>query len=457
MSSAAQPPAAPRPSVFISYASEDRPAARALRDLLVAAGIDAWCDENELGGGDAWDQKIRRQIRDCDYFMPVISATTERRKEGYFRREWRLAAERTLDMADDVLFLLPVAIDDTSETGARVPEKFFTVQWLRAPGGQPTPALEALAQRLLAGGHPPPPSTTRPPLPTRPPQTGSFTVPPMVAPPLSSPPQPPPTPPAAHGAAPPPMPAFPHAPEKGGVGHWLKFAAEIVWWIITAAWLLFARLPRWLRIVVAMWVVITLVSTCGDLSSKSRGRKSPEPVVAPSAEELERVAAATAEQIAAAFEKNAQARDWSKIAEEIGRRVSGERGPERGAKALLLVPLAPDSEDPRATQFAQQVFSRCYGQLVLARRHDAALSPVLPAGSGDDSLAALGRQQRARLVFATHLEKNDDGTRRLRVRVIRSEDGGVAWSAEFPVQGSDPKQVSANISAAILPLLPPRK
>jgi len=157
MSSDAAPPFLPRPSIFISYASEDRAAARILRDVLSAAGLEVWYDENELGGGDAWDQKIRRQIRDCEYFMPVISAATEARKEGYFRREWRLAAERTLDMADDVMFLLPVVIDDTSEAGARVPDKFLTVQWLRLPGGQSTPALEALCRRLLAGEHSAPP------------------------------------------------------------------------------------------------------------------------------------------------------------------------------------------------------------------------------------------------------------------------------------------------------------
>src|SRR4051812_27254357 len=124
MSSVAATSTTPRPSVFISYASEDRIAARALRDALAATGLEVWHDENELSGGDAWDQKIRSQIRDCDYFMPMISAATEKRKEGYFRREWRLAAERTLDMADDVMFLLPVVIDATSESTARVPSKF---------------------------------------------------------------------------------------------------------------------------------------------------------------------------------------------------------------------------------------------------------------------------------------------------------------------------------------------
>jgi len=123
---AVPPPPASAPSVFLSYSSEDRVAARRLRDALAATGLVVWYDENELGGGDAWDQKIRREIRECDYFMPLISAATERRKEGYFRREWRLAAERTLDMADDVLFLLPIVLDETSEAGARVPDKFVT-------------------------------------------------------------------------------------------------------------------------------------------------------------------------------------------------------------------------------------------------------------------------------------------------------------------------------------------
>jgi len=131
-------------TVFLSYASADREAARALRDALPAFGLEVWYDETELGGGEQWDQKIRKQIRECDFFMPLISAQTEARLEGYFRREWRLAVERTLDMADDHPFLLPIVIDDTGQSGARVPEKFFTIQWLRVPAGRPTPALEAL-------------------------------------------------------------------------------------------------------------------------------------------------------------------------------------------------------------------------------------------------------------------------------------------------------------------------
>src|SRR5882762_7292746 len=144
------------PTVFLSYASEDREAARTIGAALPAFGLEVWYDESELGGGDAWEQKIRRQICECDYFMALVSARTEARHEGYFRREWRLAVERTLDMADDHTFLLPIVIDDTVQAGARVPERFLSVQWLRLPGGRPTPALEALCRRLVSGETPVP-------------------------------------------------------------------------------------------------------------------------------------------------------------------------------------------------------------------------------------------------------------------------------------------------------------
>ena len=84
----------PRASIFLSYAPTDRPAARTIRDALAKAGLEVWLDEEELTGGDAWDAKIKQQIRTCTYFMPIISAATESRREGYFRREWRLAVEQ---------------------------------------------------------------------------------------------------------------------------------------------------------------------------------------------------------------------------------------------------------------------------------------------------------------------------------------------------------------------------
>jgi len=143
--------------VFLSYASQDAEAARRICDALRAVGLDVWFDQGALRGGDAWDASIRRQIKECALFVPVISANTQARVEGYFRREWNLAASRTLDMADDQAFLIPVVIDATIDVNARVPEKFREVQWTHLPAGEAPKAFAERVQRLLSGGTAPPP------------------------------------------------------------------------------------------------------------------------------------------------------------------------------------------------------------------------------------------------------------------------------------------------------------
>src|SRR5260370_206267 len=142
----------PTTAVFLSYASQDAEAARRICDALRAAGLDVWFDQSALRGGDAWDASIRRQIKECALFVPVISANTQAREEGYFRREWNLAVNRTLDMADDKAFLLPVVIDATIDVNARVPEKFRDVQWTHLPAGEGSGVFVERVQRLLSGG-----------------------------------------------------------------------------------------------------------------------------------------------------------------------------------------------------------------------------------------------------------------------------------------------------------------
>ncbi len=136
-------------AVFLSYAREDADAARRIAEALRAFGIEVWFDQNELRGGDAWDASIRKQIRECALFMPVISVTTQARSEGYFRREWRLAVERLQDMAGGVPFIVPVVIDDTSEKEAIVPDEFMRVHWTRMVKGIPSPQFVEQVRKLL--------------------------------------------------------------------------------------------------------------------------------------------------------------------------------------------------------------------------------------------------------------------------------------------------------------------
>ncbi len=133
-------------SIFLSYASQDLRAVSRIAESLRDMGADVWLDKSDLKGGDAWHHEIQRRIRHCSYFLPVISHTTQERDEGYFRKEWRWAAERTHGMADSVSFLVPLLLDDIPMEDAKVPEVFRERQAFLLHDGAPT---EAFRKRMV--------------------------------------------------------------------------------------------------------------------------------------------------------------------------------------------------------------------------------------------------------------------------------------------------------------------
>jgi hypothetical protein len=143
----------PDNAVFISYAREDLPAVQKMKAALDAAGIRTWFDLERLEGGDDYDRKIQRNIARCSFFVPVVSANTERRLEGYFRREWSYAIDRARNIAEGALFILPVCVDDTNGGTAQVPEKFKALHFTQVPGGDVPPDFVRRLQDLLSSRH----------------------------------------------------------------------------------------------------------------------------------------------------------------------------------------------------------------------------------------------------------------------------------------------------------------
>jgi hypothetical protein len=140
----------PANAVFISYAREDLPAVQRMKAALDAAGVPTWFDMERLESGDDYDRQIQRNIARCSYFIPVVSATTERRLEAYFRREWSYALDRTRNMADGAIFVLPVCIDETREGAAQVPDRFRALHFARAPAGELPASFATRLRELLA-------------------------------------------------------------------------------------------------------------------------------------------------------------------------------------------------------------------------------------------------------------------------------------------------------------------
>ncbi len=139
-------------AIFLSYASQDADAARRICDALRAAGLEVWFDQSELRGGDAWDASIRKQIKECALFVPIISDNTNAREEGYFRLEWKLAVDRSHLMADNKAFFFPVNLGDVIEPLALVPEKFRERQWTRLNDDEMVKAFAERIAKLANGG-----------------------------------------------------------------------------------------------------------------------------------------------------------------------------------------------------------------------------------------------------------------------------------------------------------------
>ena len=392
------------PTVFLSYASADREAARALRDALPGLGLEVWYDESELGGGEIWDQKIRKQIRECDYFMPVISAQTEARHEGYFRREWRLAVERTLDMADDHAFLLPVVIDDTGQSGARVPEKFLSIQWVRAPGGQSNAALQSLCKRLVSGESVEGPRES---VPTA-----------RIEGRKSRSPQPPVT-----------YPEFPVQDPQSKA----KYGFQVAGWALRSAWIFFRQLPRWIRIVVAVWLCIVLLSKGCNSDHRSSRLSSGD------AEQLH----ALSEKYHGSFDK----KDISQLATQIARIASDDDKETPAERSpLLAIPFTAPPGNAEAAKIADSTFVLVYGKLAIA--HHGLVGLSRESATCDDSKSALerGRSNHSAYILCGAIG-TEAAAQVLSVKISKVSDGSVVWSKSYPVAGADPAKIAEEVNS----------
>jgi hypothetical protein len=117
--------------VFLSYASEDEAEVRRLREALDEKKLPVWFDKEQLIGGNDWNDKIRRNVRSCSLFVPLISKHVLTQRERYFRVEWHEAELRQQMQPPNGRFILPVRIDDEArEDAAEIPEVFQKTQWM---------------------------------------------------------------------------------------------------------------------------------------------------------------------------------------------------------------------------------------------------------------------------------------------------------------------------------------
>jgi TIR domain len=75
--------------VFFSHASKDHPAARLLRDILVAHDVPVWFSPHHIRGAQQWHDEIGEALARCGWFMVLL--TQHAVKSKWVQRELKYA------------------------------------------------------------------------------------------------------------------------------------------------------------------------------------------------------------------------------------------------------------------------------------------------------------------------------------------------------------------------------
>jgi hypothetical protein len=303
---------------------------------------------------------------------------------------------------------LPVVIDDTTQTGARVPEKFMSIQWVRVPGGQPNAALQALCRRLVTG---------EPASAERAPGTGSRSA---AASQRRAAKQP---------ALPVKYPDFPAQDPKSKV----RYGFSVLGWGLRSGWIFFNQLPRWVRIFVYVWLCILLMSKgCSSDDRRSSRMSRAE------AEKLN----AISEKYHGSFDK----KDISQLAAQIARLTSDDETPA-ARSPLLAIPFTAPAGNVEASKMADSTFAQVYGKMAIAHRGRVGLSQESARCDDAKSAADLGRSNHSAYVLCGIIG-SEAGAQVLSVKFAKS-DGTVSWSKSYPVAGADPAKIAEEVNSHV--------
>ena len=114
----------PKLRVFLCHSSEDKPAVRELYRQLLSDGFDPWFDEENLIGGQEWEEEIFKAVRSADVVV-VCLAKHWVNSAGYTQKEIKLALDVADEQPEGAIFIIPLRLDDCD-----VPKRLGRWQWV---------------------------------------------------------------------------------------------------------------------------------------------------------------------------------------------------------------------------------------------------------------------------------------------------------------------------------------
>ena len=118
----------PKTKIFLSYAHVDKGKAKQIYQDLKRYGLDVWFDDESLLAGQDWKRQIEIAIKECDYFIALISSAVLSHS-GFIHSELRYSF-KILDeyYPESKIFLIPARLNDCNPSRAH--EKLGKFQWV---------------------------------------------------------------------------------------------------------------------------------------------------------------------------------------------------------------------------------------------------------------------------------------------------------------------------------------
>jgi hypothetical protein len=97
--------------VFLCHSSDDKQKVDELYRYLRSRRIKAWIAENDLKGGQDWQAEILKALETSDAVI-VCLTTNFVGKEGHLQKEMKFALDKTLEVPEGGIYLIPVRFEE---------------------------------------------------------------------------------------------------------------------------------------------------------------------------------------------------------------------------------------------------------------------------------------------------------------------------------------------------------
>lgn len=105
--------------VFLSYAREDIEIAQRIYIDLISIGVEVWFDKKNLRPGEKWKTAISKAIKECKYFLAIISKTSVDKK-GFVQKELHQALEVLEEVPEHHIFVIPVRTENCMPSNSKL-------------------------------------------------------------------------------------------------------------------------------------------------------------------------------------------------------------------------------------------------------------------------------------------------------------------------------------------------